>query len=54
MKTVYALLATLIIGAIVLGSLYALGLGGIASGWCSGVAMSFTAMYFMRDEKKEN
>ena len=53
MDAVYALLTTIIIGAIVLGGLYALGLGGIASGWCSGVAMSFTAMYFMRDKKQK-
>jgi hypothetical protein len=53
MNIIYALLTTIIVGAIILGGLYALGFGGIISGWCSGAAMSFTAMYFMRDKKEK-
>jgi len=54
MNIIYALLTTIIVGAIILGGLYALGFGGIISGWCSGVAMSFIVMYFISDKKEKN
>ena len=45
----------LLVGTIVLGFFYALGLGGIMSGWFSGVSFAFIFFYFalIKDDKDD-
>lgn len=51
MKYVFTILAVVIVGMIVVGGLFALGAGELASGWIGGVAMTAVAFYYTRDEK---